>query len=286
MDLDLRKLRYFAAVAELGHFGRAAEQLFIAQPVLSRQVRALENELGFPLLVRTTRSVQLTAAGRQLYEDAAGVLATAATATRRAREAASGLERLVVGFGPALPISAAVRAYAQVHPGVEVELVHLPWNDEAASLRDGRVDVGYIRRPSDKSGLRLILLGSEPLVACMPAGHPLAARRRITEADLLDEPLLDPKLRRMNSIEEKIELVAAGEGLSILPRSVARYYSRPDVVHRTIGDARPHELYLAIAEDRKQPHVLDFLDVAEQVLMNKSPRSAGGQRTATSSDAT
>jgi DNA-binding transcriptional LysR family regulator len=271
MDLDLRKLRYFAAVAEHGHFGRAAEELFIAQPVLSRQVRALEEELGFPLFVRTTRSVQLTPAGKQLHDDAAGVLASAAAATRRAREVSNGHERLVVGFGPALRVSAAVRAYAQVHPAVEIEVVHLDWNDQAEPLRDGRFDGAYLRRPSDKSGLRLIHLGTEPMVACMPQSHPLAARRRVTEADLLDETVLDPKVRRMKTIEEKLELVAAGQGIAVLPRSVARYYSRLDVVHRTIADAAPHDLLLGIAADRKQRHVLDFLDIAEQVLAKRQP---------------
>src|SRR4051794_40094471 len=115
MDLDLRKLRYFMAVAEHEHFGRAAEQLYIAQPVLSRQIRALEQELGCALLERTTRSVQLTPAGKQLYEDAPGVLASAAAATRRVHEVARGVERLVVGFAPALHVSAAVRAFTNAH---------------------------------------------------------------------------------------------------------------------------------------------------------------------------
>src|SRR4051794_36162306 len=100
MDLDLRKLRYFVAVAEQGHFGRAAQKLFIAQPVLSRQIRALEDELGCALLVRTTRSVQLTPAGMQLYGDAPGMLSAAAETARRVHEAARGVERLVVGFAP------------------------------------------------------------------------------------------------------------------------------------------------------------------------------------------
>jgi DNA-binding transcriptional LysR family regulator len=266
MDLDLRKLRYFAAVAEHGHFGRAAEELFIAQPVLSRQVRALEQELGFPLFVRTTRSVQLTPAGQALYEDAAGVLGTAATALRRAREAASGLERLVVGFGPALRVSAVLRAYSQAHPEVEVELVQLAWYEQASAVREGRVDVAYIRPPSECTGLRTIVVGSERRVVCMQANHPLAARRRITYADLADENILDLKERRTTTGEEKFELVATGQVIAIAPISAARYYSRPDVVHRAIVDALPQELCLAVAEDRHQQQVLDFLDIAERVL--------------------
>jgi DNA-binding transcriptional LysR family regulator len=269
MDLDLRKLRYFAAVAEQGHFGRAASQLYIAQPVLSRQVRALEAELGFPLFVRTTRSVQLTPAGKQLYDDAAGVLAAAAAATRRAREVASGLERLVIGFGPALRISGALRAYAQAHPDVEVELVQLDWDEQAGALREGRVDVAYIPRPSDGRGLRIIAVGSERKVACLPANHALAARRRLTLADLVNENILNLKERHTRTAEEKFELIAAGQAIALLPLYVARYYSRPDVVHRTIVDAEPQQLCLGVAEDRKQRHVLDFLDIAEQVLAER-----------------
>jgi DNA-binding transcriptional LysR family regulator len=269
MDLDLRKLRYFAAVAELGHFGRAAERLYIAQPVLSRQVRALEAELGFPLFVRTTRSVQLTPAGKQLYDDSAVLLATAAAATRRAREMASGLERLAVGFGPALRVSGAVRVYAQAHPDVEIELVQLEWRDQAQALREGRVDVAYFRWPPDSRGLRIIPVGSERRVACMPTNHPLAARRRLTMADLANENILDMKEPRTRTAEEKFELIAAGQAIAVLPLHVARYYSRPDIVHRPVVDAEPQKLCLGIVEDRTQRHVLDFLDIAEQVLAKK-----------------
>jgi DNA-binding transcriptional LysR family regulator len=267
MDLDLRKLRYFAAVAEQGHFGRAAERLYIAQPVLSRQVRALEQELGFALFVRTTRSVQLTPAGKQLYDDSAGVLAAAATAARRAREIAGGLERLIVGFSPALRISTVLRAYAQAHPDVEVELVQLGWHGQAEALREGRVDVAYFRLPADGRGLRIVPTGTERKVVCLPANHALATRRRLTMADLAGENILSLSEPRTRTAEEKFELIAAGQAVAVLPLYVARYYARADIVHRSVTDAEPQALCLGIAEDRKQQHVLDFLDIAEQLLV-------------------
>ena len=182
MDLDLRKLRYFAAVAEHRHFGRAAEQLYIAQPVLSRQIRALEQEFGCALLTRTTRSVQLTPAGEQLHEEARVVFATVDAAVRRVHEVDRGVERLVVAFAPGLHVSEAVRAFTATHPDVEIELLRLHWWEQDAPLRDGRADVGYLRRPFDDTGLRAVSVGSEPKVACLPATHRLARRRTLTWA--------------------------------------------------------------------------------------------------------
>ncbi|QDP97318.1 LysR family transcriptional regulator [Microlunatus elymi] len=266
MDLDLRKLRYFRAVAEFGHFGRAAEQLFIAQPVLSRQIRALERELGCELLARTTRSVKLTPAGEQLFADSAGVLAAADSATRRAHEVARGLTRLVVGFAPGLRVSGAVRAFAEVAPEVEIRLLHLNWYDQAEAVRDGRADVGYLRQPFDPDGLRTVPVGSDPTVVCLPAQHRLAGRRRLKSNELAGELILDPAARRFATIEEKLELIAAGEGIAILPRSVARYYARPGIVHRSVVDIDPLPTVLAIATDRRQQHLQDFLDVAADTL--------------------
>lgn len=269
MDLDLRKLRYFAAVAEHGHFGRAAERLHIAQPVLSRQIRALEQELGCALLERTTRSVRLTEAGEQLHKDASGVLAAARAATLRVHSAARGAHRLVVGFAPGLSVSAAVRAFTQAHPGVEIELRRLNWYEQAEALRDGRADIGYLRRPFDGDGIRTVPISSEPKVACLPATHPLASRRRLVQADLDGKTILNAEARRTATIEEKFELVAAGRGIALVPRSVARYYSRPGLVHRPLTDAEPFEICLAVAEDRHQQHLRDFLTVAAEALADR-----------------
>jgi DNA-binding transcriptional LysR family regulator len=236
-----------------------------------RQIRALEQELGCALLERTTRAVRLTPAGQQLYEDTPGVLAAAAAATRRVHEAARGVERLVVGFAPGLRVSGVVRAFTQAHPGVDVELVHLNWYEQAEAIRDGRADVGYLRGTFTGDGIRTVPVGSEPRVACMPASHALASRRRLTEADLEGQAMLDTEARRVATIEEKFELVAAGHGIVVVPRSVARYYARPGLVHRTVTDAPPYQLCLAVASSRRQQHLEDFLTAAAQALAD--PRS-------------
>ncbi|MGX6600976.1 LysR family transcriptional regulator [Micromonosporaceae bacterium Da 78-11] len=271
MDLDLRKLRYFVAVADNRHFGRAAEQLYIAQPVLSRQVRALEQELGCTLLVRTTRSVELTAAGRQLHEEAQTIVAAVDAAVRRVHEVDRGVERLVVAFSPGLHVSEAIRAFTASHPAIEVGLVQLRWWEQDAPLRDGRADVGFLRRPFDDAGLRTIPIGHEPKVACLPVTHPLAHRESLTSADLAGEQILDAQTRRTSSVEEKFELVAAGHGIAMVPRSVAGSYSRPDLVYLPVTDVVPVETCLAVAANRREPRVLDFLAVAARTLRQDPP---------------
>jgi len=274
MDLDLRKLRYFAAVAELRHFGRAAEQLYVAQPVLSRQIRALERDLGCALFVRTTRSVALTPAGEQLREEARGVFASVDSAVRRVHEVVRGVERLVVGFAPGLHVSEVVRAFTAAHPAVEIELLHLKWWEQDAPLRDGRADVNYLRRPFDDTGLRTVPVGSEQKVACLPVTHPLAGRQALVTADLDGETILDAHARRTSSVEEKFELIAAGHGIAMVPRSVARSYSRPDLVHLPVTDAEILETCIAVAAGRRERLVRDFATFAAQTLGEKQVRLA------------
>jgi DNA-binding transcriptional LysR family regulator len=266
MDLDLRKLRYFVAVAQHRHFGRAAQQLYIAQPVLSRQIRALERELGCALFERTTRSVQLTAAGDQLLEEARGILTAVDTALRRVHEAHRGVERLVVAFAPGLLVSEPVRAFSAMHPDVDVELLPLKWWDQDGPLRDGRADVGYLRRPFDDTGLRTVTVGSDTQVACLPATHRLARRRRIRLADLDGEHFLDAQVSRSVTVEEKFENIAVGHGIAVLPRSVVMPYSRPDLVYVDVADADPVETCIAVAKGRRDGRIRDFVAVALNML--------------------
>ncbi|GGS14251.1 LysR family transcriptional regulator [Streptomyces aureoverticillatus] len=262
MDLDLRKLRYFVAVAEHRHFGRAAAQLYIAQPVLSRQIRAFEQELQCALLVRTTRSVELTAAGKQLYEEAQGILAAVTAAVRRVHDVERSVQRLVVAFSPGLHVADALRAFTSRHPDVETDVVPARWWEQDAPLRDGRAQVGYLRRPFDDSGLHTIPIGREPRVACMPAAHPLACRQELISADLDGERTLDAPIRRTSSLEEKFELIASGHGIALVPLSVARSYPRPDLALLPVTDAPDVERCLAVLADRREKLLRDFLEIA------------------------
>ncbi len=257
-DLDLRRLRYFVAVAERLHFSRAAEELLIAQPALSRQIRALEKELGAELFVRDGHGVELTAAGHQLLDDARPLLAAAAAARRRVDRAARGPRRLVVGFRAGIRVTEAVRAFTAAHPDVVVDVRRLEWDDQAEAVLDGRVDLGYVRLPVTEGGLTLHPLGTEPRMAALPAGHPLAARPGLTTADLAGRteilslcgaPVPGPDGRlpvsAVRTVEEKLEYVAAGRGVAYLPLSAARLYRRPDVVYRPVADLPPDETALA-----------------------------------------
>src|SRR5215469_13074200 len=125
MDLDLRKLRYFLAVAERLHFGRAAAALYITQPALSRQIRQLEEELGVELLERSSRQVSLTPAGRRLAEDGARLLADSEAAVARARRAQDNERSLTAGFMLGMDIAPVLTEFAHSHPEIEIQLQRL-----------------------------------------------------------------------------------------------------------------------------------------------------------------
>ncbi|MFE4832110.1 LysR family transcriptional regulator [Streptomyces sp. NPDC056672] len=277
MDLDLRKLRYFVTVADRLHFGRAADELHIAQPVLSRQIRALEQDLGVSLFTRDRHGVELTDAGRQLLADAGPLLASTHAIRRRVSAAASGKRRLMVGFRAGIAVTPAARAFEDRHPDVVVDVQRIEGDDQAAMLLDGRIDVGYVRLPIDEAGLRVTPLYTEPRVAVLPAGHRLAGKEEVTEADLAGEPLVwhgdsstQPTKRPLSNagypvrgVDETLEHVAAGRGISFLARSASVFYSHPDVVFVPIPDLAPDQVCLAVAASHTSPVVDDFVTAAQ-----------------------
>jgi DNA-binding transcriptional LysR family regulator len=280
VDVDLRKLRYFVAVAEEMHFGRAAESLHIAQPVLSRQIRALEGELKARLFLRDKRGAELTAAGAQLLTDARPLLANADALRRRVGRAARGADRFTVGFMPGLIVSAAIRALASRHPALTVDVVRTGWDDQTDVIHNGRVDVSFVRLPVDQRGLHLRPLLAEPRVAVLPVGHRLAHEKSIGITDLAGEHLLQdpdrvPEWREVatgrrtpppdvRTVEERFEHVAAGAGVLVLPLSVAEFHARRDLVSVPVGDIGPNHVCLAWDASRRSPMIMEFAAIAEE----------------------
>ncbi|MGW4485151.1 LysR family transcriptional regulator [Amycolatopsis sp. NPDC004368] len=277
MDLDLRKLRYFVTVAETLHFGRAAERLHIAQPVLSRQIRALEKDLGAALFTRDSHGVALTDAGTQLLTDATPLLASADAARRRVTVAARGSKRMMVGFRAGIAVAPAIQQFALRHPEVTVDVQRIEADEQAGMLLDGRIDIGYVRLPIDEAGLRVVPLYTEPRVVVLPAGHRLAGKEEVTEADLAGEPLLWPadastqptKRPHPNAgylvrgVDETLEHVASGRGISFLARSATVFSTHPDVTYVPVPDLAPDHVCLAAAASRLSPVVDDFFTAAQ-----------------------
>ncbi|MDL4912488.1 MAG: LysR family transcriptional regulator [Enterobacterales bacterium endosymbiont of Blomia tropicalis] len=251
MNIELRHLRYFVAVAEELHFGRAAQRLNISQPPLSQQIIQLEAETGAQLFNRTNRSVQLTAAGQQLLQDARVILLQVEQAAARAARLHRGEEgELRIGFTSSAPftgvLSDALYQFRQRWPSVHIQMQEINTRQQLAPLHDGRLDLGIMRNTPLPADLRHQLLLSEPLYAVVHWAHPLADAEKISVRDLAAEPFVffDPLggtalyseiLALLHRYQIKpyitqevgeamtiLGLVATGLGVSILPASFRR----------------------------------------------------------------
>jgi DNA-binding transcriptional LysR family regulator len=193
--MELRHLRYFIAVAEELHFGRAARRLAMSQPPLSQQIRSLEEEIGVVLLLRTKRQVELTAAGEVFLSEARKTIAQSGQAIRAAQRAARGeTGQLAVGF-----VSSAV--YGQVpsifrlmrsrYPEVSLHLQDLTSEEQVEALKANRIDVGLIRPPVFAAeSLAMQVIWREPLMAVLPLGNPLTRETEIAVEALAEEPFI------------------------------------------------------------------------------------------------
>ncbi|AMW86297.1 MULTISPECIES: LysR family transcriptional regulator [Pseudomonas] len=264
--MELRHLRYFIAVAEELHFGRAAQVLGISQPPLSQQIQALEQEIGARLFERTNRRVELSEAGRLFLQEARLVLAQVDKAADVARRAQLGeLGELKIGFTSSAPFNSsipqAIFAFRQAFPAVHLNLQEMSSTEVAESLVDESIQVGLMRPLPLPDSLSVVELMREPLVAVLNAGHPLVegSERGLHLAQLAEEPFVFfPRTygsglyaQLLNLARDAgfsphfaqeageamtiIGLVAAGLGVSVLPASYQRI--RIDgVVYRTLLD--------------------------------------------------
>jgi DNA-binding transcriptional LysR family regulator/DNA-binding Xre family transcriptional regulator len=290
LDLDLRRLRYFVAVAQELHFGQAAERLSITQPVLSRQIRKLEQEVGVDLLTRSSRHVELTHAGRQLFEDAQALLAAANATGRRVRRAATGRAALTVGFFVGDPIIPLVRAFNATHHDTDIDVERIYWSDQPGALLDDHIDISFVHFPIDDDGLDLARLYSSPRLALLPGSHNLAGRSEIAIRELADDPVVlhggaspiwdawhnvDPRPdgtrpRRgptARNLEEKIEVVGTGRAISFIPASVtAAMHIPPEVTAIPVIDIPPVTVCLAWKADRRSEAIRDLVATARTTL--------------------
>lgn len=248
--MELRHLRYFVAVAEELHFGRAADRVFVAQPTLSQQIQAFEGELGARLFDRTKRSVALTEVGEALLPYARRILrkvGQAEKAVRAAREGRAGYLRISYE-APAMRsgLSQAVKAFRRAVPGVELDLVEQGSRAQVEALREGSVDVGFVFLPVDERGLRVREIDEAPTLVVLPEGHRLAGREEVPLCELADEPhvmwaregapsVYDDYVRachaagfaprvvqEIHHMESLLGLVAAGLGVSTAHRTRAQ----------------------------------------------------------------
>jgi DNA-binding transcriptional LysR family regulator len=197
--MDLRQLRCFIAVAEELHFGRAAERLGLAPPALSRQISALEDELGVSLLTRTTRQVALTRAGLIMLEEAKAILVRMERASRSVREASLASSKVLrVGAIDAASSSfvpEALVTFRSRHPGIEIKFVEAMTAPLVQMLEAGKLDLALLRPPRKPTDCAFEILRVERPIVVLSESHPLAAREYLTMQDLVGEPFVVPSKR-------------------------------------------------------------------------------------------
>jgi DNA-binding transcriptional LysR family regulator len=295
-DLETRQLRYFVAVAEELHFGRAAARLGMAQPPLSRAIRDLERQLGVALLERTTRQVRLTEAGEVLLRDARTALAAVTAAARRAREAGRPSARLRVALkadvdGGLLP--QILEAYCATGAALPPELVLGGMGEQPQALREGRADVALVLCPFDDHGLDTEPLLTEPLLVALAAADPLAARTQLCLADLAGRrlpggslasdgrPVPSAGVRPASNLSEIFSLVETGSVVFFAPASVARRYQRAEIAYRPVTDLPDSTLALAWPQDARSPAVAAFVRAACTVAAAAQARAEPVMESAT-----
>jgi DNA-binding transcriptional LysR family regulator len=293
-DPELRLLRYFAAVAEERHFGRAAERLHMAQPPLSQQIRKLEHELGAELIDRSCRPIALTEAGRALFAEARLCLVHAERAFAAARRVAAGqLGQVRIGAMQAAVsgvLSHVIREHRRSHPDVALEVVDLGTREQMRQLAEHRLDVGLLRGPIDDTALAVETLLDDPLMVALADDHELAGEARIDPSTLAGQPVLlwsraaaptvyadvvelfrlheiePPVIDESPRIESILALVAAGMGVAFLPTSFLNLGRRGVRFVPLVGPVPDRPLVLAWRTDNPSANLSAFVDSTRRAV--------------------
>jgi DNA-binding transcriptional LysR family regulator len=290
VDVDLRLLRYFVAVAEGLHFGRAAERLFVSQPTLSQQIRRLERDLGAELFVRDRRSVRLTDAGTALLGPARVVVAAGEAFAATARQVSrTGRRHLLVGFHIRWPdnlVPRAIRHFRAEAPEVRVELRQYDFRDTSAGLRSGETDLAFLHLPVDETVFAWRVIATDARVAMLARDHPLADRAAVTVTDLVaagtpwavpfdDDPAwrdfwsarperedaggADTARLQPLTQDALFELVASGDAVGLTYAAMEQVYRPPGVRFVPVADLGPATMAVARRRDDTRPDVVGFV---------------------------
>jgi DNA-binding transcriptional LysR family regulator len=285
--MELRQLRYFTVLAAELSFTRAARKLHVSQPPLSFQIGKLETELGARLFDRTSRSVELSEAGKAFLPHALAVLARVEEARSHVKLVASGLEgRVKIGLSGSHflgPLPNFIQQFRLARPGVEVVLHEMRPVDHLSALREGRVDLSVSRSALlDDDELQSRLLWKDPVVAALPRSHRLAGRKTIRLADLqrdefvflrLDSSAFAQRLfdacvqsgfspriaQQVVELPAIVNLVAAGLGVALVPASMAHLRDDAVATCRLGAGCPPGDVHALMRADEPQPAVREFV---------------------------
>jgi DNA-binding transcriptional LysR family regulator len=295
--VELRHVRYFIAVAEYLNFRKAAEQLHIAQPPLSRQIRQLEEDLGVVLFVRSKRRVELTKAGHAFLEQARKLIVQAGHATEAARHAQkgeSGIVRIGIASGLGGAVSKVVFEHRKRLPAIEVECKDIFSSHQNESLLKGIIDVGFLRPPVDQVNLDCELVFEEEFVVVLPKTHRLAKRRFLKLKDIADEPLIIFDRNFSSGLYDKILGLYSRQGFTphltvshveaheeagavMVASGKAIFMGAGAIVNRSVSGLElatvrlnePEakiEVYIAWRKSEESAAILDFLDSVRRVF--------------------
>jgi len=298
--IDLRRLRYFLIVSDELHFGRAASRLHIAQPPLTRQISALETELGFRLFDRSTRNVALTSQGRYFLPYARAVLEQVDLMVSITSKLATGSAgHLAVGYASSIALSdifsQTIQTFCSAYPDVQLNVEEGASSTQWSQIIEGRLDIGISRMqpPGENPEIDVICLDNEPLVAAVPDDSPLAHQDQVTLAqlsvfpliafptdygsglnDIIDTlyrrqglaPLPAPKGKQITSI---VALVAAGRGVAVVPQCTQTLAKR-GVTYLPLTEAGATAPMLVLTRKRERsPLVKAFVEIMEQTVKQK-----------------
>ncbi|OMG75419.1 LysR family transcriptional regulator [Burkholderia ubonensis] len=292
--MELRQLRYFIAVAEEMNITRAAERLHMTQPPLSRQLQAIEDEIGLPLFERGARPLKLTEAGRVFYAQAKRLVDQADELGPLTRRLAQMSERIVIGFVPSTLYGAlpdVIRAFRETRPDVELSLIEMFTLEQLGALKGGRIDVGFGRLRFDDDQLVREALIEEKLIAALPAGHPLAdPDRPLALADVANETLIvypstprpsfaDQQLsalrdgglapagvHEVRELQTALGLVAAEVGVSLVPESVEGVRVKGVVYRRLPEPVATSPIIMSRRLHDESPATAAFCAIAREMI--------------------